>query len=427
MKKGKAVFKWICTLGGGMLVLLLVLGGGFYWMAGRPLAKRLAELRKAGEPVCLKDIERELVPANENGVTFLLQAKPEIEAFEKATMDLKYLPAGKISPEDKAKIHQFLEDHPNILPLIQKAAAAPDCQFLTDYSVKPQKYLSDYLPLIQFQRECLRYLKAKTEDQLEQGKREEAMQTIFLMFQLVRQYKRDRPILIGYLVCNACKGIAMDCSNEVLQAGDLSQPTHEALEAELVKLDSLQASREAMKIERAYCLDTLQNEMPGYLPLAQWQLAALDMFDDYFKYSNLPYSTGASKMNAPSRTTFSILSGPVSQMLPACKATLEAAIRCQAAERSLRIINALQRKEIAGDKIPSMEELGLPKEVGIDPFNGQPMIIKKTPEGWLVYSIGKNLRDDGGDLSNSLDVGFGPKKYMEEQEVKEVEANKTSE
>lgn len=69
-----------------------------------------------------------------------------------------------------------------------------------------------------------------------------------------------------------------------------------------------------------------------------------------------------------------------------------------------------------------MAELGLPDEVGVDPFNGKPMIIKKLPQGWLVYSVGLNLKDDGGNFERGddgqpLDVGFGPK--TSEVETKE--------
>ena len=83
--------------------------------------------------------------------------------------------------------------------------------------------------------------------------------------------------------------------------------------------------------------------------------------------------------------------------------------------RAIRILNALQKKApIDSDKIPTMAELGLPDDVGIDPFNGKTMIIKKLPEGWLVYSVGENLQDDGGKVEEEsdnkpLDVGFGPK------------------
>ena len=51
----------------------------------------------------------------------------------------------------------------------------------------------------------------------------------------------------------------------------------------------------------------------------------------------------------------------------------------------------------------------------IDPFDGQPLRYKTEAARVLIYSIGKNLQDDGGDCDRRgqqppLDVGFSLKK-----------------
>ena len=81
-------------------------------------------------------------------------------------------------------------------------------------------------------------------------------------------------------------------------------------------------------------------------------------------------------------------------------------------------INALQKKSPQDDRVPRMAELGLPDEAGIDPFNGKPLIIKKFPKGWAVYSVGRNLVDDGGNWRNGLDEGYGPELPKVEPEKK---------
>jgi hypothetical protein len=420
MKRGKTLLVWIGIVSGALVVFLLLLAGGFYWIAGRPLARRLAELREAGEPVCLKDLERKPVPEDQNGVTYLLEAKAEIEAVEQEIYAIEKSSDGKNSPADMEKIHAILAAHPKILPLVQKAAAAPEFQFPLDYHVKPSQFLQDsLLPLVSIEKGYISYLNSQADDLLLQGKRDEALQTAVLMMQLTRQYDRDSPTLTFYLMNIACKNIAMNAANKILQSGPVGSKQHAALEAELAKLDTLESCRVAMKTERAYSLDATDEVSPSLLN-NQWKLCALEMFDDFFKYSNQPYATGVNKMGLPSNmTSYSLLSGPAKLMLPACKSTIECAFRSQASVRALRIINALQSKASAeGDKIPGVAELGLPKEVGIDPFNGQAMIVKKTPEGWLVYSVGRNLQDDGGKLGVFSDVGFGPKKFMAEEEEK---------
>ncbi len=55
------------------------------------------------------------------------------------------------------------------------------------------------------------------------------------------------------------------------------------------------------------------------------------------------------------------------------------------------------------------------KDLPNDPFNDQTLTATKTPAGWIVYSVGLNLQDDGGDLGTPdqnvreiPDIGYGP-------------------
>jgi len=38
----------------------------------------------------------------------------------------------------------------------------------------------------------------------------------------------------------------------------------------------------------------------------------------------------------------------------------------------------------------------------VDPFTGEPMITKRTAQEFLIYSVGRNRRDDGGDVGGDL-------------------------
>ncbi len=92
--------------------------------------------------------------------------------------------------------------------------------------------------------------------------------------------------------------------------------------------------------------------------------------------------------------------------------------RTCARSRSLRVLNALQTHvPTTGHEVPKLSELGLPAQATIDPYTGEPLHVKKTPQGWVVYSVGKNLKDDGGKLDESEtgDVGVGPRPPEAEQ------------
>ena len=65
--------------------------------------------------------------------------------------------------------------------------------------------------------------------------------------------------------------------------------------------------------------------------------------------------------------------------------------RVQAETRCLRLLNALQR---GGNQIEpnnlDLARLGLPPDAILDPFDGQQLHVKKLPDGWVVYSVGRN-------------------------------------
>jgi hypothetical protein len=84
--------------------------------------------------------------------------------------------------------------------------------------------------------------------------------------------------------------------------------------------------------------------------------------------------------------------------------------RALATLRSLRILNRLQQRDSSSDQAPALDELGLPPAALIDPFSGQNLLVRRTDRGWIVYSVGTNLQDDGGQIRcrPELDLGFGP-------------------
>jgi hypothetical protein len=83
--------------------------------------------------------------------------------------------------------------------------------------------------------------------------------------------------------------------------------------------------------------------------------------------------------------------------MPSIRAAQESVYRSIVFLRSLQILNAIQRYERDHPgKEPTLADLGLPDEVTTDPFNNQPLRVVKLPQGWSIYSVGKNLKDDGG-------------------------------
>ena len=47
-------------------------------------------------------------------------------------------------------------------------------------------------------------------------------------------------------------------------------------------------------------------------------------------------------------------------------------------------------------------------EATLDPFSGAALILKRSENGWVIYSVMENGVDDGGDFHEKKDWGIGP-------------------
>jgi hypothetical protein len=92
-----------------------------------------------------------------------------------------------------------------------------------------------------------------------------------------------------------------------------------------------------------------------------------------------------------------------SAVRPAVAAARQASDRDLAAVRSLRILLALAGRAPQGPP-PVATELGLPAAEVADPYSSGPLLIRADPQGWTVYSVGSDGRDDGGNAAGDRDL-----------------------
>jgi hypothetical protein len=87
----------------------------------------------------------------------------------------------------------------------------------------------------------------------------------------------------------------------------------------------------------------------------------------------------------------------------------------QAQMRCVTVALALERHRLAHGTWPTaLAELppDLLPFVPLDPFDGRPLRYRRLADGVVVYSVGPDSQDDGGDLTDNLqpesgkDVGF---------------------
>jgi hypothetical protein len=397
-----------------VIAILLIANAIWVWTTGSRLEKKLAALRAEGEPLSLADLSREPIPPEENAAVFLRRARSDLEALDKELTDVYESDGyddGRLSESELRTIRSALETYPKVIPLLEQAAACGDYDPQLDYTVGPDAFLKGYLDEMSDRRTVARVLRNRVPLLLADGEREEAIRNCILMFRLSRHFDHE-PMLIGYLTTLACRGIAVEASNLVLRAGPLPGEAREALEAELALHDGVEAYRRALKTERAYGLDSFRTSIPDF-----WLVGRalgndatcyyLDMIDRHLAAASRPYSEVAATtpVTARRRFGFRVLTDLAE---PAMVAGREAMERTRARIRCLRVLNAVQRRVGEGAAEPKLSDLGLPATATTDPFTGKPLTLKRLPAGWLVYSVGKDLKDDGGELGEDRDVGVGP-------------------
>jgi len=69
----------------------------------------------------------------------------------------------------------------------------------------------------------------------------------------------------------------------------------------------------------------------------------------------------------------------------------------------------LSRLEQAGPEAKANEVLAqLPEDFRRDPFSGGDLRVVRTEAGWLIYSVGPDGVDDGGEIESNKDWGLAP-------------------
>jgi hypothetical protein len=385
---------------------------------GTLLERRLTMMRQAGDPVQLADLAREPIPPEKNADVFLRRAADDLDAIQKELLALypkKGYTTGNLSPAKQEKIEKLFAAFPRLVPLLEQAADCPGADPQLDFTLPPTPFLQPYMDRSQKPRLANRVLRTRCALLLSKGRVDDALANQMMMLRLTRHWRRD-PLFLAYLVTAVCELGAMEGVNQVLQAGPVSASARQALDVELALHDSMEGYDWALRSERAYSLSSFR-EIPG---ARFWlirglvndaQLGAIDLYDRYLAKASRPYSeVVAAQAAAPKpRQGLNPYRALVTLLEPALKSLREPAERTRAMSRSLRVLSAVQtRVPITSDRAPTLSELGLPAATTSDPFNGEPLRIKKRPEGWMVYSVGANLVDDGGILDSRTDIGAGP-------------------
>jgi hypothetical protein len=418
-RKGFTMLLWkMVKLTGGVVVALGVLSlmanAALVSYTGAQLEERLKALRDAGDPVTLKDLApKKKLPPEKNAATYLLRARTDLTAFSREIAPVQQARQDYRLTEDQRKaLRKAVDAYPKLFSLLEQAANCPDYQSALDCTAGSEDFLGPLLDEVQKHREAANALHERACLHVAEGQHNAALGDAVTILRLARHSERE-PLIISYLVACAVRANGVGTANFVLRSGPVSAKARSALDAELGRADDPSGYVWALKSERAYGTESMRT-----LACITWLNRA------YYNNDQCYYFDFISRQIALAPKTYKECE-PVFQeyqkeakswlhplsnlVVPAITKTHEARVRTWAKVRCLRVFNALQQKApVAGKAIPKLEALGLSAEAITDPYSGDTLRVRRVENEWLVYSVGNNLVDDGGEIGELKDVGVGP-------------------
>jgi hypothetical protein len=317
-------------------------------------------------------------------------------------------------PAELQLVDQLFRARPDYERSLAEADRRPTCRFeYGDFAIRGRTnvLLADNLRAAARVEVCRARLLVGKKD------REGAIRLLLRVSRLARKGKQQ-PSDIDYLVGIAVQGVVFQEINTVFQGCRLPAAVHAAIDVELAAMEGdrdLWASK-ALVLRIA----STQKEFEVMLGSRPSALQVLAYNDRIFAYDALTETAGftgrsyaeTSGLIRKQREHFESPTGRVlhsgaNAVMMNVEMSYSASMRILARARSLRVINAVLR---SGGAPSSIETLGLPKSAILDPYTDSPLKMVVKPSGLLVYSIGQNLIDDGGNIAKHLDIGYSTEK-----------------
>ena len=420
MKKLKRIRKGLVLT----IVVISLTGGIAYtvlsYSASVELERELEEIRHSGKPITLEELTPAPVPDEKNAA---LIYKKAFAMMVKGTKEEEKLHNLKWSEKEIPAVRRLLEKNEETLNLLREATKLEKCSFPLDYS----KGFEMPLPHLAQFRNCARLLAADALIKAMDGKTDEALSSCQVGLRMGKALQ-DSPLVISLLVRNATDSIILTALEEILsKSNDVSQDVCYALLEELEgDEEGCPALARAFESECCFALDTWRRtqEDPSYLEklggatlekqfkeagmksveeytsryLEKDQLCYLRLMKKAISLCQMPYykSMKSWQKLGEAIPREAILTGmlmPALFRIPVINARHDALVRANYLALALKIykIERGAYPESLQDLVP-----GIIAELPLDPFTGKSYVYKQEAEGFIVYSVADNLKDDGG-------------------------------
>jgi len=409
------------------IVALLLLSFVLFHVSGRlKLNKRVQVLWTKGYPVTLEELQRSynLPQGVRNAAEVYLAAFSNYKKWDGDAMDTvpvvgrAELPARTEPLESSIRqlAGRFLSDNQQTLLLLHEAASIERCRYPIDFAQQSDPNAS----LQKDMRAAIQLLGLESLIASEDKDADKFLDSISASLAMARSV--DGPLLIHRLTHVALLGHTYRSIERAINRMPLTDEQLSTLLGWVKASDSSEGFKRALLAEQCLGLHTFTAPLPevsnrigeqekGLFPVLIFS-RMLGLNSKYaLSYTNLMQkSIDALELPDPDRLeTFNAIQenihngkqgGVITNLLwPALARTLQIDIRHQAHSRVTQAGLAIERYRLAEGHLPqSLDNLvpAFTQVVPQDPFNGESLRYLSLKNGFIVYSVGEDLSDDGG-------------------------------
>ena len=236
----------------------------------------------------------------------------------------------------------------------------------------------------------------------------------------------SEPAVTSQLIRLAIYGVAVDSFQELFPHCQWSDETLVMLQHEFARADFRQEFRRALIGERSITLESL-DALPALIR-ANNKLLAIELLGNAIDACDQSWpavmecgrATGDRLVQIAGDSFSKYRYSGVLLMLPAISQTGTGSARAEAMKRAAVVAIALYRHRLNHGEFPSALQdsalqhgliAGEQESLIMDPFTDQVLQLQTTADGFVLYSIGPNLKDDDGSVEaeeswKTLDIGL---------------------
>lgn len=390
--------------------------GSWYFLGENALQARLATLKAKGQPTTASEVNAYYaVPKGVTDSTALwTNAIIFVEAANLSARgnSLPYLgegptpvpPPGQPWPqlnESRALVASLQRE----LQLIHKAAdAGGQVRFPIDCAAG----VNTLLPNTQKARQIVRLLALDADVCAHDGRSDQALKDVRAIYALSNAM-RGEPFVISQLVRIALQGVGTESVQRLLPRCEWTDEDLASLQEVIRSAQIKDEMAFAFGGERANCLTAI-NSMP-LGPFAQPNsMETLNYFDRSLEGLNGSWPDALKRHQELNAELKSLAGNAISRvrlmgmllLLPALQTSVNAGMRAEARQSCTVLAIAAQRYRLKTGHLPeTLAEISDPESQFVDPYDNQPLRFQSNATRIVIYSIGENQNDDGGQVTDS--------------------------